>query len=176
MAFHWKRAREDFCSALISESDIRDGCGRALDQKGEAARPKMESGVCTRELMLAFPQRRIVSPRRRLDRHFFFFFFFVFMGTDFVRDRPLFRSRRMIWGRGGVKSGLNEQRGWERRNRSEPGENKSPGAGRVWVGERDRRAYERGSKGVILDGWGGWIGEGGVPDQDSAAVAAFPLF
>lgn len=32
--FHWKNAKEDLCSVLISESDIWDDCGHSPDQTG----------------------------------------------------------------------------------------------------------------------------------------------
>lgn len=34
VSFHWKNAKEDLCSVLISESDIWDDCGHSPDQTG----------------------------------------------------------------------------------------------------------------------------------------------
>lgn len=84
--------------------------------------------ICAPELMLAFPQHCIVSREAGST---------VFSWELTPSDPARFHSRQMILR---VKSGPNEQRGWEG-NQSEPG-------GDEQLGKAKRGGRERGSKGA----------------------------
>lgn len=45
VSFHWRNAKEDFCSVLISESDIWDDFGHSPDQKGRWLGQKKSQGM-----------------------------------------------------------------------------------------------------------------------------------
>lgn len=45
VSFHWRNAREDFCSALISGSDILHDFGHSPDQRGRKLSQKKSQGM-----------------------------------------------------------------------------------------------------------------------------------